>query len=107
MVKNCPQYRRPGFEGREDPLKKGMATHSVILPGIFHGQRNLVGYSLWGCKQSDTTEQMTLLLLFFRVSFLYKETQRMWDLIFANPNKFLLGLESLIGTICTDEGQTQ
>ena len=29
--------------GREDPLAKGMATHSSILPGEFHGQNSLVG----------------------------------------------------------------
>ena len=29
----------------EDPLEKGMATHSSILPGEFHGQRSLVDYS--------------------------------------------------------------
>ena len=29
--------------GLEDPLEKGMA--SVFLPGEFHGQRSLVGYS--------------------------------------------------------------
>ena len=37
--------------GWEDPLEKGMATHSsilVFLPGEFHGQRSLVGYSPWG-----------------------------------------------------------
>ena len=28
----------------------------VFLPGESHGQRNLVGYSPWGCKESDTTE---------------------------------------------------
>ena len=28
----------------------------VFLPGEFHGQRSLVGYSLWVCKESDTTE---------------------------------------------------
>ena len=32
-------------------LEKGMATHSVFLPGEFHGQRNLVGYSPGGCKR--------------------------------------------------------
>ena len=41
--------------GREDPLEKGMATHSSILPGKFHGQRRLVGYSPWGHKELDTT----------------------------------------------------
>ena len=40
----------------EDPLEKEMATHSNILAGKSHGQRSLVGYSPWGCKESDTTE---------------------------------------------------
>ena len=30
----------------------------VFLPAEFHGQRHLVGYSSWGCKESDTTEQL-------------------------------------------------
>ena len=29
----------------------------VFLSGKFHGQRSLVGYSPWGHKESDTTEQ--------------------------------------------------
>ena len=28
----------------------------VLLPGKFHGLRSLVGYSLWGHKESDLTE---------------------------------------------------
>ena len=28
----------------------------VLLPGESHGGRSLVGYSPWGCKESDTTE---------------------------------------------------
>ena len=31
----------------------------VFLPGEFHGQRSLVGYSSWGRKESDMTEQLT------------------------------------------------
>ena len=31
----------------------------VFLPGVFHGQRSLVGYSPWGHKESDTTERVT------------------------------------------------
>ena len=31
----------------------------VFLPGESHGQRSLVGYSPWGCKESETTEQLT------------------------------------------------
>ena len=44
--------------GREDPLEKEMATHSVLLPGKSHGRRSLVGYSPWGRKESDTTERL-------------------------------------------------
>ena len=42
-----------------DPLEKGMATHSRILPGESHGQRSLVDYSLWGLKESGMTKQLT------------------------------------------------
>ena len=28
------------------------------LPGKFHGRRSLVGYSPWGCKELDMTEQL-------------------------------------------------
>ena len=40
-----------------------MAPHSsppVFLPGESYGQRSLVGYSPWGCKESDTTERLHL-----------------------------------------------
>ena len=40
----------------DDPLEKGVATHSVFLPGESHGQRSLVGYSPWGLKESDMAE---------------------------------------------------
>ena len=38
-------------EGNGNPL------HS--MPGEFHGQRNLAGYSPWGRKESDTTELLS------------------------------------------------
>ena len=38
---------------------EGNGNLSVFLPGEFHGQRSLVGYTPWGCKESDTTEQLT------------------------------------------------
>ena len=31
----------------------------VFLPGEFYGQRSLVGYSPWGCKESDMTQRLT------------------------------------------------
>ena len=38
--------------------RKWQATQ-VFLPGESHGQRSLVGYSPWGCKELDTTEWLT------------------------------------------------
>ena len=39
----------------EDPLEKGMATHSSILARKSHGQRSLVCYSSWDLKRLSTT----------------------------------------------------
>ena len=40
------------------PGGKKMAPHSSILAYQSHGQRNLAGYSPWGCKDSHTTEHI-------------------------------------------------
>ena len=37
-----------------------MATTPVFLPRESHGPRSLEGYSQWGLKESDTTEQLSL-----------------------------------------------
>ena len=38
----------------------------VFLPGESHGQRSLaLSYSPWGCKELDTTEQLSLHFIFF------------------------------------------
>ena len=55
MVKNPPTNAGDTGDagsilGQEDPLEKGMATCSGILPGKFHGQRSLAGYSPWDLK---------------------------------------------------------
>ena len=34
-------------------------TTPVSFSGEFHGQRSLVGYSPWGCKELDMTERLT------------------------------------------------
>ena len=35
-------------------MEKEMATTPVFLSGESRGHRSLVGYSPWGCKESDT-----------------------------------------------------
>ena len=39
------------------PWRRIWQPTPVFLPGKFHGQRSLEGYSPWGCKESDMTEQ--------------------------------------------------
>ena len=38
------------------PWRRGWQPTLVFLPGESHGQRSLVGYSPWGCKELDMTE---------------------------------------------------
>ena len=62
MVKNPPARQETWVPslGWEDPLKEGMATLSSILAWrIPHGPMNLAGYSPWGRKGLDTTEQLS------------------------------------------------
>ena len=41
------------------PWRRAWQPTPVFLPGEFCGQKSLVGYSPWGCKESDTTEQLS------------------------------------------------
>ena len=50
------------------PWKREWQPTPVILPGEFHGQRSLAGYSPWGHKESGTTEQLTHVPLEARAS---------------------------------------
>ena len=54
----CRRPKRPGFNFwvRKIPWRKKSQPTPVFLPGESHRQRSLVGYSLWGRKESDTTE---------------------------------------------------
>ena len=45
-----------------DWRRKWLPT-SEFLPGESHGQRSLAGYSPWGHRESDMTEQLTFLPL--------------------------------------------
>ena len=61
----CRRWKRCRFNPcvRKIPWRKEWLTNPIFLPGEFHGQRNLVSYSPWDSRVSDTTEQLTLLLL--------------------------------------------
>ena len=49
--------------GRSQEKRTAWQPTPVFLPGEFHGQGGLEGYSPWGYKESDTTEQLLLLVL--------------------------------------------
>ena len=80
MVKNLPAMQaelRPRFNPLvgKIPWRRKWQPTPVFLPGQFHGQRSLVGYSPWGSKESDMTEKLTpfpSLLLFIFPIFLRK-----------------------------------
>ena len=49
---------RPGCDPWRFPwIRKGQPI-PVPLPGKSHGRRSLVGYSLWGHKESDMSEEL-------------------------------------------------
>ena len=59
-----PQCGRPGFDPwvGKIPWRREWLPTPVLLPGEFHGQRTLAGYSPWGHKEWNTTDQLTLSL---------------------------------------------
>ena len=60
LVKDLPAVWKTRVQslGQEDPLGKGMATHSSILAWRIPWTESLVGYSPWGHKELDMTEQL-------------------------------------------------
>ena len=54
----CKKHKRHVFDPwvRKIPWRRAWQPTLVFLPGKFHGQRSLAGYSPWGHKQSNVTE---------------------------------------------------
>ena len=64
MVRNPPGNAgdiRDSFDPwvRKIPWRREWQPTTVSLPGKSHGPRSLAGYSPWGHKESDMTEQLT------------------------------------------------
>ena len=60
-VKNLPAVWETQVQSLawEDPLEKGLATHSSILAWRIPWTEEPGGHSPWGCKQLDTTKRLT------------------------------------------------
>ena len=59
VVKNSPAMQQTQetwvqFLGREDPLRRKWQPTPIFLPGKFHGQWSMEGYSPWGHKELGT-----------------------------------------------------
>ena len=54
----CRRLKRPTFHPYvgKMPWRRAWQPTPVFLPGEFHGERSLVGYSPWGHKELGTTE---------------------------------------------------
>ena len=65
MVKNllAMQETRLNPWAGKIPWRRKWQPIPVFLPGQSHGQRNLAGYSPWSHKESDMTEQLTLVIV--------------------------------------------
>ena len=61
MVKNLPAMQETQIQSldQEDPLEKGMATHSIFLPGECHRQRS------WQSTVHGVTQSWTRLSIIF------------------------------------------
>ena len=55
MVKESTEFIS-GCQARR--MEKARHPTPVLLPGKSHGRRSLVGCSLWGLEESDTTERL-------------------------------------------------
>ena len=60
-VLKTSSLRLPGFNPWVEKFlwRREWQSSPVFLPGEFHGERSLVGYSPWSCKESDMTEWLT------------------------------------------------
>ena len=57
----CRKYKRHGFGPwvRKIPWTREWKPTPVFLPGKFHIQMSLTGYSPWGHQESDMTERIS------------------------------------------------
>ena len=62
MVKNLPAIQEIQVRslGWTIPWRRKWQPTPAFLPGEFHGQRSLAGYSPWNSKESDMMKQLTL-----------------------------------------------
>ena len=93
MVKIHLQCRSPGFNHRVGKIlwRREWVPIPVYFPEELHGQRSLAGYSPWGHKESDMTEQLTLSVSFndgkkehIKVGYIHTGSLRSYPIRYGN-----------------------
>ena len=91
MLKNLPAMQESWVRSPGSPWKREWQLTPVFLPGEFHGQRSLVGYSPRGRKESDATGQLTP----FPNTNTFGLSCAMWDLCHIMQALFHYGTQTL------------
>ena len=65
--RRCKRHRLNPWV-RNIPWRRKRQLTPVFLPRESHGQRSLAGYSPWGRKKSDTTEQLIFYFIFYSLA---------------------------------------
>ena len=104
MVKNLPATRETWVPppGQEDPLEKGMATHCSILAWIIPWTEQSGGYSSWGYRESDTTEQLT-----YKQCFMFSAGDMGMIKHVLCPPRHLPTPNAKAGSYCLSEGKAR
>ena len=68
------RHKRRGFVSQSGkiPWRKAWQPPPVFLLEKFHGQRSLVGYNPWDSKELDTTERMSIYIVFVLLTTFYR-----------------------------------
>ena len=102
--KICLQYRRCRFNSwvRKVPWRRAWKPTPVLLPGKSHRQRSLVGYSLWGFQESDTTQRtehtcthFCLVNKFFCTIFFFHSTHKQYHMVLVLCLTYFIQYNSL------------
>ena len=90
----CLPCRRLMFNPwvRKIPWRREWLLTLVFLPGESHGHRSLAGYSPWGRKESDMTEQLThihLSPIYLSIPIIYLSSLSIYCLSYLSSMYFL------------------
>ena len=80
MIKNLPAIQETQVLSLdwEDPLEKGMAIHSSIFAGKFHGQEELGGLSIESQRVRQDWATNTFTSKYYHLLSMYLVTQELW-----------------------------